>query len=79
MREVQRCEDRLKNIVTIDKQESSQKISRLIKSELFYLLKNYFDICAEDFTLNISVNEKGEFDININALAKTMKIAHIFQ
>lgn len=79
MLELKKCEERLRNIIVLDKQDTPQKISRLLKSELLYLLRNYFDVCAEDFDLNISVNENGNFFINVNAEARTMKIAHIFE
>ena len=78
MRSIENCEERLKSIVVLDKQEAPQKINRLLKSELLYLLKNYFEICAEDLNLDITINQNGKYEINIFAISRNMKIAHIF-
>ena len=65
MSRIENCEERLKSIVVLDKQETPQKINRLLKSELLYLLRNYFDICAEDLNLDIAINQNGKYEINV--------------
>lgn len=78
MNKLESCEDRLRSIIVLDKQETPQKINKILKAEVLYLLKNYFDICAEDLMLNISVNEYGKYTINIVGECRNMKIAHTF-
>lgn len=72
------CEQRLKMMIASDKQGTSQKINKLLKSELLYVLKNYFDITSDDISLNIGIDEFGKYDINLCAKARSLKIAHVF-
>jgi hypothetical protein len=65
-------------MIVMDKQETPQRINRLIKAEILYLLKNYFDISAEDLTLDISVNDFGKYMLEIRGECRNMKIAHVF-
>ena len=65
-------------MIVLDKQETPQKINRLIKAEMLFLLRNYFDICAEDLSLDIVVNEYGRYILDIKGEARNIKIAHIF-
>ena len=78
MREIITCEDRLKSMIVLDKQETPQKINKVIKAEILYILRNYFDICAEDLSLEISVNEYGKYNLNIQGECRNMRIAHVF-
>ena len=77
MREV-RGVDRLKNMMIIDRQESSSKINRLLKAEILYVLKNYFDIVAEEFEVSINVDQTGRYDIFVSGKCDNIKIAHLF-
>ena len=78
MKEIEKCENRLKSIIVLDKQEVPKKLDKLIKAELLYLLRNYFDICAEDLDLNISVNDFGKYVVEVRGECRSMKIAHVF-
>lgn len=71
------CENRLKSILVVDKKENPLKIINVVKSELLYVLKNYMDINAENFDVEIFVNEKGEYVLNINGKCKMLKMASI--
>ena len=72
------CENRLKSMMVMNKQEKPQKINRLLKSEILFLLKNYFDITADDLSFDIAVNEFGKYVIQINAECRNMIIAQTF-
>jgi len=78
MNEIVSCEERLKSMIISDKQENPEKISRLIKSELLYLLKNYFDISSDDMFVNISIGENGRYLLDINAQARDIIIPKMF-
>ena len=78
MKQLSTCEDRLKSMIVIDKQDSSQKINRLLKSELIFLLKNYFDVCSEDVLLDIAISESGKYVINFTVESRAIKIPHVF-
>lgn len=64
-------------MIITDKSETPQKINKIIKAEILYLLKNYFEITADDLDLNIDVNENGKYSIQINAVSSFLKIVHL--
>lgn len=70
--------DRLKNMIVIDKKENPQRIERLIKSELLYVLKNYFDVTYEGLEVDIFVDNDGVYNLNLNLKSNTIKIARCF-
>lgn len=72
------CEERLKDMIVIDKQNIPQKINKLLKSEILYLFRNYFDVTAEDIDVNIDIDEYGKYHIDISALARNIKSVHLF-
>lgn len=72
------CEERLKDMIVIDKQNIPQKINKLLKSEILYLFRNYFDVTAEDIDVNIDIDEYGKYHIDIRALARNIKSVHLF-
>lgn len=72
------CEERLKEMIVIDKQDSPQKMNKLIKSEIIFLLKNYFDLTADDVALNIDVDEYGRYIISMSASARNIRNVHLF-
>lgn len=72
------CEDRLKNIVVVDKKENPQRIERLLKSELLYVLKNYFDVTYEGLEVSVCVDNNGEYNLNVFLKSKSIKVAKCF-
>ena len=78
MRNITNCENRLREMLIADKRENPSKIERLLKSELYYLLRNYFEFNSEDFTIEIAVNEFGKFEFNISGVAASLKKIHTF-
>ena len=72
------CEERLKNMLVIDKKENPQRIERLVKAEVYHILKNFFDIKSEDFDINIEVNADGQYVCNMSCVSSTIKIARCF-
>lgn len=72
------CEERLKEMIVLDKQDSPQKMNRLIKSEMVFLLKNYFDVTAEDVSVDLDINEQGRYTIVVSALARNIRNVHLF-
>ncbi len=71
-------QDRLKNMIVIDKKENPQRIERLIKSELLYVLKNYFDVTYENLDVDIFVDNNGTYNLSLNLKSNTIKIARCF-
>ncbi len=78
MREIVGLENRLKNMIALDKNEEPEKIIKVLKAEVVNLLKNYFEITSEDVETSILVNSDGKYDLQINAVSNTIKIANTF-
>ncbi len=78
MREIVGLETRLKNMIALDKKEEPEKIIKVLKAEVVNLLKNYFEITSEDVETSILVNSDGKYDLQINAVSNTIKIANTF-
>ena len=72
------CVSRLQNMIKQDKSELSSKMNKLIKSEVLYLLRNYFDVSGDGVDVDIVVDGCGKYNININAKANTFKVVRLF-
>ncbi len=70
------CERRLNSVLIKDKQENPNKILAVLRSELLYLLKNYMEISPDNLDVHITLNEKGCYRIEIEALVKRLKMAN---
>ena len=77
MNRVECCENRLKAMVVFDKQEVPQRINKVIKSEVLFLLKDYFDITSEYVNIDINVNEYGKYELSITAESRSIRSVHV--
>ena len=73
-----KCEDRLKNILVTDKKENPNRIERVVKTEIFNVVRNYFEINLDDLNLCIGVRDDGKYDITINIVSRSIKMANTF-
>ncbi len=69
-------DDRLKNVLALDKRENPNKISAVLKSELLNVLRNYMDIRPDDVDFAICVNAKGNYTLQLTADVKRLKVAN---
>ncbi len=69
--------NRLENVIKKDKQVSPQYMKDVIKSDIYYLLNNYFEVQFGDININIDLTENNMYSININALGDRMKAMKI--
>ena len=69
--------NRLNNVIKKDKQINPQYMKDVIKSDIFYLLNNYFEVEFEDINISIDLAENNMYLININALGDRMKAMSI--
>ena len=72
------CENRLRAMIISDKQNTPQRINKVLKSEIIFVLKNYFDTTSEDVDVDIQIDEFGKYNIFINAEARGIKVARVF-
>ncbi|MBE5736527.1 MAG: hypothetical protein E7356_04175 [Clostridiales bacterium] len=76
MKELVKCENRLKNIMLMDKQEVPQRIVRVVKAELLYVLKNYFDVSSENMSVDISLNATGQYVLSMVMESDSIKVVN---
>lgn len=65
--------ERLKKVLISDKHFNPERIKEVIKSDIFYILKNYTDIDIEDVNFEINVNNMGGYEILLEANCSRLK------
>ncbi len=68
---------RLDNVIKKDKQLNPQYMKDVIKSDIFYLLNNYFEVEYSDIDISIDLNDENMYLINISAIGDRMKAMQI--
>ncbi len=66
-------EGRLRNMLIRDRQDNPQKINRILKSEILYVLKNYFDLKDYDLDIDVSLGNNGYYHLSIQADCHNIK------
>lgn len=69
-------DDRIKQMLINDKKENPNKVVGLLKSEIFYVLKNYMDIRIEDIYFDIGIDNNGKYQITLNAEVARLFVAN---
>ena len=69
--------NRLDNVIKKDKQINPQYMKDVIKSDIFYLLNNYFEVEYSDIDITINLTDNNLYNININAIGDRMKAMQI--
>lgn len=57
---------RLNNLIKADKKDNPEKLIKLVKSEIVFVLKNYMDIKYDDVKLDIGIDNNGKYLINFS-------------
>ena len=78
MKNIIKCEKRLKNIMITDKKDNPVRIERVLKAELINVVRNYFEVNNDDIELSILINGNGLYDIQVNILSRAIKFVRTF-
>ena len=65
--------NRLDNVIKKDKKINPQYMKEVIKSDIFYLLNNYFEVEYNDIDINIDLTENNLYALSITAIGDRMK------
>lgn len=68
---------RLDNVIKKDKQLNPQYMKDVIKSDIFYLLNNYFEVEYNDINISIDLTDNNMYTINVKAIGDRMKAMQI--
>ena len=69
--------NRLNNVIRQDKKVNPQYITEVIKSDIFYLLNNYFEVEYEDVDVDINVDNNNFYKILIYAKGDRIKTMQV--
>ena len=69
--------NRLDNVIKKDKKINPQYMKDVIRSDLYYLLNNYFEVQYKDIDINIDLTDKNMYCLTISALGDRMKALQI--
>lgn len=69
--------NRLDNVIKKDKKINPQYMKEVIKSDIFYLLNNYFEVEYNDIDINIDLTENNLYALSITAIGDRMKAMNI--
>ena len=64
---------RMKSILKNDKEKISLPLLNMIKTDVYAIINNYFEVCPEDINLVQSVNDDGFYDFDIKIKASRIK------
>jgi len=69
--------NRLDNVIKKDKQINPQYMKEVIKSDIFYLLNNYFEVEFGDIDVSINLTDNNMYALSINAVGDRIKFMQI--
>lgn len=61
--------EKTQNVLFLDKVQTPHQLSDVVASEIFYVLKQYFEINPSDYKAKIHVLKNGEINIDFSFLA----------
>ena len=64
---------RMISILKNDKEKISLPLLNMIKTDVYAIINNYFEVCPEDINLVQSVNDDGFYDFDIKIKASRIK------
>lgn len=60
------ADTRIKQMLINDKKQNPNKLNALIKSEIYYILKNYMDIKIDDMKFDIGIDNNGKYLLSLS-------------
>ncbi|NCB48675.1 MAG: hypothetical protein EOM55_03550 [Clostridia bacterium] len=76
MKIAQKTSLRLKNMLKQDKEKISLPLLSLMKSDIFQIVSNYFELRLEDMNICYFVDADGKYQIEIKLMSKRVKKAN---
>ncbi|MBQ7307915.1 MAG: hypothetical protein IJW82_05230 [Clostridia bacterium] len=67
-------EERIKNMLISDKHFDTRDLIKVLRTDLYDLLVNYFDITPQDIMLEMKVDEFGIYDFRLQVKSERIKI-----
>lgn len=66
--------EKTQNILFLDKVKTPRELTNIVSSEIFYVLKQYFDLSPQNFNAEIHVKKSGRIGIDISFEAERVLV-----
>ncbi len=76
MKVAQKTSLRLRSMLKHDKEKISLPLLSLMKSDIFQIVGNYFELRLEDMNISYYVDDDGKYQIEIKLMSKRVKKAN---
>ena len=67
-------DERLKNVLISDKHFDTKELINVLKTDLYELIFNYFDISPQDIDLNLTTDDIGSYILKFEVKSDRVKI-----
>lgn len=64
---------RAEQILLGDKMQDTRSFTEVVKSDVYDMLSNYFDVAERSLSINVTVDNYGVYTIDINCKADKLK------
>ena len=71
--------NRLKNVLSIDKNDQPVKITNVLKSDLLYLLSNYMEVSGDHLDVKIVSTAGGGYHLLVEGDVRRLKVLGAFR
>ena len=71
--DIVKVQERLRSVLVSDKEENPNKILSVLKSDVLNVLKQYMEISGEDLSVDVTINQFGQFVFSANATSRRLK------
>jgi len=78
MKIAQKSLERLKDILKRDKENISQPMLNMIKSDIYNVVNAYLDVKQNDVSIKYFINEDGFYEIDLKIKTKRIKKVQFF-
>ena len=78
MKIAQKSLERLKDILKRDKENLSQPLLNMIKSDFFNVVNSYLDVNQNNINIKYFINEDGFYEIDIKVKTNRIKKVKVF-
>ena len=67
-------EERLKKVLIADKHFNPERIKQVIKSDIYNILRDYFELTSDDIFVNLDITKDGQYHLILDATSNRIKI-----
>ena len=79
MHQIVATDNRIKQLLINDRKDNPNKLIGLIKSEIFFILKNYMDVKIDDLILDIGIDNNGKYVLNLSCeTSRVYMVNHLY-